>query len=160
MSPYQLVYGKACHLPVELEHRALWAIRMFNFNMKNAGSNRRLQISELKELRNDAYESSRIYKARTKVFHDKYISKKLFELNQKVWLFNSRLCFFPDKLRSRWDGPFIVTQIFLHGAIKIHDPRNGNIFKVNGQRLKPYVDEIAHKEQIDTIYLCDPLYNE
>ena len=49
------------------------------------------------------------------------MSRKSFELNQKVWLFNSRLCLFPDKLRSRWDGLFIVTQIFPHGAIEIHD---------------------------------------
>ena len=90
--------------------------------MKNASSNRRLQINELEELRNDAYESSQIYKARTKVFHDKYISRKSFELNQKVWLFNFRLHLFLDKLRSRWDGPFIVTQIFPHGVIKIYDP--------------------------------------
>ena len=92
------------------------------------------------------YESSRIYKVRTKVFYDKYITRKSFELNQKVWLFNFRLRLFSGKLRSRWDGPFIVTQIFSHGAIEIHDPQNGNTFKVNGQCLKPYVDEIAHKE--------------
>ena len=74
MSPYQLIFEKACHLPIELKHRTFWAIKQFNFDMKNIGSNRRLQLNELEELCNEAYENSRIYKARTKAYHDTYIS--------------------------------------------------------------------------------------
>ena len=93
-------------------------------------------MSELDELRREAYENSCIYKEKMKAFHDKHISKKIFKPNQLVWLFNSRLWLFPKKLRSRWDGPYIVNQVFPHGAIKIHDPRSGYFFKVNGQILK------------------------
>ena len=68
-----------------------------------------------------------------KAFHDKHISRKTFEPNKKVWLFNSRLKLFPGKLKSRWDGPFKVVQVFTHGTVEIHDPKTGNIFRVNGQ---------------------------
>ena len=97
-------------------------------------------MNELKELKNNEYENSRIIKVRTKAFHDKRIFQKIFEIGQKVLLYNSRLHLFPRKLKSKWSGPFVVKNVHSYGAIEIENPKNGVIFKVNGQRLKSYLE--------------------
>ena len=130
MLPFQIVYGKACQLPVELEHRAYWATQMLNMDNKVAREERMIQLSEFDEFRNEVYENARIYKEKTKAWHDNHIMRKEFKAGQKVLLFNSQLKLFPGKLKSRWSGPFTVTQVFSHGGAEIMHLEKGT-FKVN-----------------------------
>lgn len=88
-------------------------------------------------------------KRKLKLFTIKNIVRKSFSPNQKVWLFNF-------KLRSRWDGPFIVLNVFPHGAVEIRNPKTGQVFKVNGRRLKPYVDGINDGEVVEECSLLEP----
>ncbi|GJT31876.1 reverse transcriptase domain-containing protein [Tanacetum coccineum] len=112
-TPYKLVYGKACHLPIELEHKAYWALKHTNFDVQTAGDHRKVQLNELNELRDQAYENSLIYKEKTKRIHDAKIKNRVFNVGDRVLLFNSRLKIFSGKLKSRWSGPFLYPNVFL-----------------------------------------------
>ena len=118
---------------------ALWAIKQLNFNLNKAGDLRKLQISELDEMWNEACGNARIIKSMTKIFHDRSIHRKNFVSGQKVLLYNSRLHLFARELKSWWSGPFMVHTVFPHGAVRTSNLKNGQIFKVNRQRLKPFL---------------------
>nr|GEU39908.1 reverse transcriptase domain-containing protein [Tanacetum cinerariifolium] len=139
-TPYKLVYRKVCHLPIELEHKAYWALKHANFDLQTAGDHRKVQLNELNELRDQAYENSLIYKEKTKRIHDSKIKDRVFNIDDRVFLFNSRLKIFSRKLKTPWSGPFIITHVFPYGAIKLSQTDEPN-FKVNGHRLKHYFRE-------------------
>ena len=100
---------------------------------------RLLDINELEELRNDAYVNSKIAKDRLKKWHDQLIARKNFNQGDQVLLYDSKIHLFPSKLKSRWTGPFIIHQVYLNGSVDLINSKDNRVFKVNGQRLKPYV---------------------
>ncbi|XP_031276919.1 uncharacterized protein LOC116135362 [Pistacia vera] len=120
---------------------------------------RTLQLQELEEIYNDAYKSSRIYKEKTKAFHDQLISRKKISIGQKVLLYHSRLKLFPGKLHSRWVGPFIVTNVFPHGAVEIQSSDTSKTFKVNSHHLKPFYEGFQ-VYNVDQIILECPNYGD
>ena len=109
-----------------------------NFDFKAAKEERLLQLNELKELRNEAYDNARIDKDKTKKCHDQNILRREFKAGDQVLLFNSRLKLFPGKLKSKWSGPYIVVASITFGAVTLKTS-NGEEFKVNDQRLKQYL---------------------
>ncbi|GJV83121.1 reverse transcriptase domain-containing protein [Tanacetum coccineum] len=108
-----------------------------NLTSKPGSDHRKLQLNELNELRDQAYENSLIYKEKTKKLHDSKIKNRIFNVGDQVLLFNSRLKIFSGKLKTRWSGPFTITQVFPFGTVELSQPDGPN-FKVNGHRVKHY----------------------
>ena len=139
MSPYRIVFGKMCHLPVGIEHRAYWAVQQVNVDAKACEEERKLQLQELEELRLESFDSAIWYKEKTKMWHDKNLRTKDLQVGQKVLLFQSRLKLMPGKLKSKWAGPYIITALRANGAVEISGSvPNSEPFVVNGHRLKIY----------------------
>ena len=138
MSPYLLVYGKACHLHVEIKYKAWWAVKKLNLDMGRSGLKRLHDINELEELRNDAYFNSKIVKDKLKKWHDQLIVRKNFKQGDQVLLYDSKLHIFPSKLKSRWTGPFTIHQVYINGSVDLLNSKDNRVFKVNGKWLKPY----------------------
>ncbi|KAG7548011.1 Ribonuclease H domain [Arabidopsis suecica] len=151
-TPFQMLYGKSCNLPVEVEYKAIWATKLLNLDIKEAQEKRSVDLHELEEIRLEAYESSKVYKERTKAFHEKKITLKDFKVGDQVLLFNSRLKLFPGKLKSRWSGPFTIKEVLPFGAISLF-AKDGSEFRVNGQRLKKYL-AVHLQEPLSTKGLC------
>ena len=83
MSSYRNVFEKPCHLPLELEYKAMWAIKKLNCDFPTAKEKRLLQLNELEELRNEAYHNAGIYKEKTKKWHDQRIMRKEFKVGEQ-----------------------------------------------------------------------------
>jgi hypothetical protein len=156
MSPYKTVYEKACHLPLELEHKAFWAVRELNRDFKLAGKKRLLDLSSLDEWRNEVYENARLFKEKVKQWHDKKILKREFHVGEKVLLYRSRLRFFARKILSKWEGPFVIVEVYRLGAIKIASLKDDTTQVVNGQRLKHYISGDSYNEDVDVIETVSP----
>ena len=123
-------------------------------DLQSAGIKRQIQLAELDEWREKVYHSSKLYKECTKRWHNKRIKIKQFKAGDKVLLFNSHIRLFGHgKHRSKWECPYLVLDAADHGAVTLQD-NDGNTFKVNGQRLKVFLEQkMPELEEVDVFEL-------
>nr|GEX15853.1 reverse transcriptase domain-containing protein [Tanacetum cinerariifolium] len=125
--------------------KAIKSLRLATLDQQEtAGDHRKVQINELNELRDQAYEKYLIYNEKTKRLHESKIKNRVFNIGDRVLLFNSRLKIFFGKLKSRWSGPFTISQVYPYGTVELSQSDGPN-FKVNGHCLKHYFREDVPK---------------
>ena len=131
-----MVYGKTCHLLVELEFKSHWAMKRWNMNLQAAGVWRQIQIVKLEEWREKAYHSAKLYKERTKRWHDKRLRNKVFKPSDKVLLYNSCVRLFGHgKLRTKWEGPFKAFMLLIT-APSLSRTMKGEFLRQMGNALR------------------------
>ncbi|GKC53102.1 reverse transcriptase domain-containing protein [Tanacetum coccineum] len=150
-TPYKLIYGKNCHLPFKIEHRAYWTLKNCNPDLIAACEKKMFQLHELDEFRHQAYENSRLYKARTKVWHDRKLRmRKEFKHRNEVLLFHSKYKFKQPKLQSRWLGPYVVKHQYPSRYVELYG-KDGKTFIVNGHRLRLYHEEEDYNDTREAV---------
>ncbi|EPS71090.1 hypothetical protein M569_03669 [Genlisea aurea] len=135
-----------------------WALSLTNFiRMKAEGAElRQLQLQELDAFRLEVYDSSKLYKEKTKAFHDGKLVLQRFKERDQVLLFNSRLKLFPGKLKSRWMGPFTISRVLPYGVFEVFEEQTGRNLKVNGHRVKKYLHDVPFVRAGTSIDLDEP----
>nr|GEX00294.1 reverse transcriptase domain-containing protein [Tanacetum cinerariifolium] len=157
-TPYKLVYRKSCYLPIELEHKAYWALKHVNFDLKTAGDYMKLQLNEL---RDHAYENSLIYKEKTKKIHDSKIKNRIFNVEHKAYWalknanFNLKTAGDHQKLQLNElnelrDQAYENSLIFKEKTKKLHDSKIKNrIFNI--LLLQEFDIEIKNKKGAENV---------
>ncbi|XP_028755684.1 uncharacterized protein LOC114715045 [Neltuma alba] len=142
MSLCRIIYGKSCHILVELEHRSYWAIKSCNADLEEASLNQPLQVQELEEMWLNAYHSSDIYKQKTKLVYEANILRKKFKEGDKVLRYQAWFRFKKGKSKTSSDRPSTIMKVHEFGMIELKEEAIGKMFQCNGHLLKLYEEPI------------------